>query len=153
MRLLSRWVRTVEKLNRVNEEFKPLVEEETSLRVSYETLDNGLWKARENYRRIFSDCAVVENVIDDYKEKLNEAENVLAKTLKHLRVAELLSYRSEGGHNALTWACANGKTDMVAVLIDHGASLAYEDDHYQLAAKIIQYKWRYVLYKRNRGVE
>ena len=83
MRLLSRWVRTVDKLNRVNEEFKPLVEEETSLRVSYETLDNGLWKARENYRRIFSDCAVVENVIDDYKEKLNEAENILAKTLKH----------------------------------------------------------------------
>ena len=32
MRLLSRWVRTVEKLNRVNEEFKPLVEEETSCR-------------------------------------------------------------------------------------------------------------------------
>ena len=151
MRLLSRWVRTVEKLNRVNEEFKPMIEEETKLRVGYETIDNGLWQAREAYRRIFSDCSVIENVLDDHREKLEEAESVIFKTLKHLRVAELLSYRSEGGHNALTWACANGKTDMVAVLIDHGASLVFEDDHYQLAAKIIQYKWRYVLYKRNRG--
>ena len=61
MRLLSRWIRTVEKLNRVNEEFKPMVKEETELRVGYETIDNNLWQARR-YKNI-SDCSVIENIL------------------------------------------------------------------------------------------
>ena len=151
MRLLSKWVRKVVEYNMMKNHFAPKEAEESKLRVDYETMDANLWEARIAYRRVFSDCGVLVNVLDDYRLELAEAENVLAVTSKHLRVAELLSYRGESGHNALTWAAGNGRTEMVEILIDHGASLGYEDDHIQLAAKIIQYQYRYQLYKRRRG--
>ena len=151
MRFMSKWIRTVETYNSLKHEFAPKEEKESKLRVEYETLDVNLWQAREAYRRVFSECNVIIIVLDDYRLELSEAETTLNSTHKHLRVAELLAYRSEGGHNALTWAAMNGKTDMVEILIDHGASVTYEDDHIQLAAKLIQAQWRFVQYKRNRG--
>eukprot|EP00505_MAST-04D_sp_SCG-Rhode-Island_P006635 Stramenopile-MAST_4_protein_6635 len=91
MRLLSKWVRKVVEYNMMKNHFAPKEAEESKLRVDYETMDANLWEARIAYRRVFSDCGVLVNVLDDYRLELSEAENVLAVTSKPLRVAELLS--------------------------------------------------------------
>ena len=63
----------------------------------------------------------------------------------------MLSYRSLGGHSALTWSAMYGHTDIVEILLDHGAVLDYEDDHMHRAAELIQLMYRHRLYHKNRG--
>lgn len=55
-----------------------------------------------------------------------------------LGIARLLSLVSPAGHSLVSWAAACGQTDIVEVLIDHGATVGPGDDTRAVSASIVQ---------------
>ncbi len=148
---MCQWVRSVEHYNTLERSFEPMQMQAQRLRVDYEKGMIALTGEREEVERLSSQWAIMTQAVADAK-KVEEASTVTIEiTEKRLRVAEMLSYRSLGGHSALTWAAMYGHTDTVEILLDHGAVLDYEDDHVHRAASLIQLQWRHVLYHKNRG--
>lgn len=58
-----------------------------------------------------------------------------------LGVARLLSLVSPAGHSLVSWAAACGQTEIVEVLIDHGATAGPGDEIRVVSAAIIQVLW------------
>lgn len=55
-----------------------------------------------------------------------------------LGVARLLSLVSPAGHSLISWAAACGQTEVVKVLMDHGATAGPGDETRAVSASIIQ---------------
>ena len=55
-----------------------------------------------------------------------------------LYVARLFSVVSPAGHSLISWAAACGKTGIIEVLLDHGASAGPDDETRAASAAIIQ---------------
>ena len=55
-----------------------------------------------------------------------------------LAVARLLSLVSPAGHSLVSWAAACGQTEVVGILMNHGATAEHGDEVRTVAASIIQ---------------
>jgi ankyrin repeat protein len=148
---MATWVKAVEHYNKLERDFQPMQLKSEQLRIKYEKNMVLLTGEREEQERITSQWAMMSEAVADAHTIEEESTVVIERTEKNLRVAEMLSYRSLGGHSALTWSAMYGHTDIVEILLDHGAVLDYEDDHMHRAAELIQLMYRHRLYHKNRG--
>ena len=144
------WVKSVEQYNTLRRRFGPMRTKAEQLRIKYEKDQIALTGEREEVERLQSQYAIMSEAVSDAQKVKDASIKVVGVTDKRLRVAEMLSYRSLGGHSALTWASMYGHTDTVEILLDHGAVLDFEDDHVHRAAALIQLRWRYLLYLKTR---
>ena len=148
---MATWVKAVENYNTLERDFLPMTLQSEQLRITYEKRMILLTSEREDMERCSSQWAMMSEAIADAKVVVDQSSVIMERTEKKLRVAEMLSYRSLGGHSALTWAAMYGNTDIVEILLDHGSILDYEDDHMHRAAGLIQIMYRHRLYHKNRG--
>ncbi|CAM9496961.1 unnamed protein product, partial [Hapterophycus canaliculatus] len=57
---------------------------------------------------------------------------------ERLGVARLMSLFSPAGHSLLSWAAACGQTEIVEILMNHGATAELGDETRAVSASIIQ---------------
>ena len=148
---MATWVKAVVHYNTLERAFAPMQLKAEQLRITYEKKMILLTGEREEMERVTSQWAMMSEAVSDAQKVDEESTTIILRTEKRLRVAEMLSYRSLGGHSALTWAAMYGNTDIVEILLDHGAVLDYEDDHMHRAAGLIQIMYRHRLYHKYRG--
>ena len=74
----------------------------------------------------------------DAESLVTDLNGNIAKTAKTLWVARLMAQRTRAGHTLLTWAAARGLDMICTLLIDHGASVNYQDDQISSTCSALQ---------------
>jgi ankyrin repeat protein len=140
---LCDWVMAMESYERTHAELTPHKMRESAMRVDYNTRIQLMWQERKmvvmNEHRLWDIQEQAEEAEDEY----DSSKNMILVLRDRARVANLLEKTSSDGHNALTWCCAAGNTDIASLLVRHGAPMEFCGFYVNLAASALQAVWRH----------
>ena len=147
---LSKWAKAVDAYDHVTRTVAPLRMAESKHRVEYNKMMLIIHDKEDTMNGHKKRLAEYEEALADATADIAEVEAKLSKVEKQLWVAELLSYKTVGGHTALSWAAALGNEDIVHLLIDRGASIDYDDSFVHECVVLVQIVWRAYYRRRTR---
>ena len=139
---LAKWARAVDAYDYVTSKVTPLRRKESALRVQYNRMMLLIHDKEDKINGFRKRLSEYEEANNDAKSELAEIEAKLKDVGKRLWVAELLSYKTVGGHTALSWAAMAGNADIVRLLLDRGSALDYDDTFVHECVVLIQIVWR-----------
>lgn len=90
------------------------------------------------FRALFSRLELLTAEITEATDSVERFVRKLTLCEGKLGVARLLSLVSPTGHSLISWAAACGQTEIVKLLMDHGAAVGPGDDVRTVAARMLQ---------------
>ncbi len=120
----------------------PTHEREHDLLIKQRAEDDALQRISTDIDVLKSRCLILRRELGDTVDSISKHEQLIKKIEREIEVSNIMSSKALNGHTVLSWAAANGNSDIMKVLLKHGAHTAIEERIIHSCATIIQILWR-----------
>ncbi len=120
----------------------PTHEQEHDLLIEQRAEDDALQRISTDIDVLKSRCTILRRELGDTVDSISKHEQLIKKLQREIEVSTILSSKAFSGHTVLSWVAANGTSDIVKVLLKHGAHTAIDERIIHSCATIIQILWR-----------